>query len=306
MASAGLGHLRIERRVVAQEIVGRGHLRARVHRTRRQAQVGLCIDRVDHPRRGQHHVERVRHPERGGQAQRHAHMVRVGPHGEVVGRHADHDLGLAPADIAGEAHGLQRADVIGDVAAQCLGDDRVVPARARAVAKAAMRAEAGAALPGRRGMARARRALHGLRLRAAGTGARGRDLRTGARVSGSPPALRRGRPEFSAMVGLRVAALATSVAGRAAGRGLTRPEAGWAAAAGAVSSGGRAANASGRAIGVRRLAVSVGGFSASRVSGRQRAGHVRQARQQQLARRRVRGPRRGSGAHRQSRAALQG
>jgi hypothetical protein len=96
---------------VAHEIVGRRHLRARVHRTRRQAQGGLGIDRVDHARRRQHHVEGVRHPERGGQAQRHAHVVGVGADGEVIGRHADDDLGLPPADIAGEAHRLQRADM---------------------------------------------------------------------------------------------------------------------------------------------------------------------------------------------------
>jgi hypothetical protein len=73
-------------------------------------------------------------------------------------------------------------------------------------------------------------------------------------------------------MGARVAALATSACGRAAGRGLTLTRRGLGAAAGAASSGGSAAKASGRAIGVRRLAVRTGAAagslaSAPRVSG---------------------------------------
>jgi hypothetical protein len=91
-------------------------------------------------------------------------------------------------------------------------------------------------------MARASRRCRGCRPRAAGTGGCGRDLRTGGRARGSPPALRRGRPGCCR----RVRGVAGCEAGHQrlrtrGGRGLTLTRSGLGAAAGAVSSGGSAA-----------------------------------------------------------------
>jgi hypothetical protein len=144
----------------------------------------------------------------------------------------------------------------------------------------------------------------GWRLRAAGTGARGRDRRTGARVSGSASgASARATSMFSAMLGVRVAALATSDCGPRAGRGLTATRSGLGGCRRGVERRAGRRTPSGRAIGVRRDAVSVGAHRSARRVSRATAGRGPAAGAPAATPPcHVPGPRRDSGAHPRSRA----